>query len=370
MKEEIVVKRIDNKEAFIALRQEWGRLLEKSESNTIFLTWEWLFAWWQTYSGKKELWLLTVRESGVLIGIAPLMVKTLQKFSLKLRVLLCIGTPQSDIRGFITSKGEVAIEAISAYLKEHNEEWDILEIKALPQSALENKLLPQLFGKDNCRIIKEHNEHFYLSLSQSWDAYFKGLSKNLRRNLRRRLKRAKERGTVNYRLFKGNDLQWKHFLTTFEINEKGNYPKLYRSQKNRDFLRQLYNLMRTNGWLQIEILFIEEKAVAFQCGYNYDKIYLDWRGSYDIEFESLGVGKLLMMFSLERRYQDNFKEIDFLRGTHSYKADWKPLRRGFVNMRIFQAQRIKPFMAYQWLANIRPYLRRMKRGFENGFFIK
>ncbi len=219
MKEEISVNRVDTKESFIALRQEWEELLKKNTKQNIFLTWEWLFAWWQTYGGKKELWILTTRKNNILIGIAPLMIKTIKKFGGEFRILMGLGTPQSDISGYITSKNEIVINAISDYIKEHRTEWDILEIKTLPQSAVESKLLPRQFEQDNYRIIKKNEKHYYLPLTQSWESYFNGLSKNLRRNLKRRLKRAKELGEVNYRLYKGDELYWEHFLEIFDLNQ-------------------------------------------------------------------------------------------------------------------------------------------------------
>ena len=44
---------------FERLRPIWNNLLETSASNTIFLTWEWLAAWWPSYGtpGDLRIWL-------------------------------------------------------------------------------------------------------------------------------------------------------------------------------------------------------------------------------------------------------------------------------------------------------------------------
>src|SRR5262245_54937044 len=59
---------------FSGLRDEWNDLLSLSSANTIFLTWEWLFSWWECYAGKDDaLHIIVVRDNtGQLIGLLPL----------------------------------------------------------------------------------------------------------------------------------------------------------------------------------------------------------------------------------------------------------------------------------------------------------
>lgn len=358
MKNQIEVKRLKSDDAFNALQSEWYQLLSQSLFGDIFLTWEWLFAWWKAFGDANELWLLTVRENGVLIGIAPLMLKTHRKLFFKLRVLSNIGTPQCDVSGFIATKKELVIEEIHKYLKKHKDKWDIFEMKVLPKSAYEADRLPDIFQKDGgYKTIQKADKHYYLPINSSWENYFKSLSKNLRRNLKRRLKRAEELGAVNHKWYIGKRLKWDQFLTIFELNKKGSYPTLYESKRNRAFHRLLYELMNEKGWIQIEILCIDNEPVAFQYGYIFNNRYQDWRGGYNAKYETLGVGKILMMFSIQKWFKAQIQEVDFLRGTHAYKADWQPLTRDFIDLRIFRVQRIETLIAYTWLNTIKPIIR-------------
>jgi len=248
------------------------------------------------------------------------------------------------------------IPAIAAYLDAHRQEWDILEMNILPKECFESEFLRMRFTDKSDLIIRHEEKHFYLPLEGNWDEYLKGLSKNMRRNLRRRLKRAKEQGDLHYRRYAGEELHWAHFRKIFEINAKGNFPAIYRVEENKEFLRKIYELME-GKWLQVEMLYLNDKAVAFQCGFLFDKKYQDWRGSYDKKYETLGTGKLLMMFSLENAYKKGVREVDFLRGTHAYKADWKPKTRTFVDLRIFQKRSKEALAAYFWLKELKPRLK-------------
>ena len=49
----LMVEIIDDVAAFERLRPEWTRLLQASAADSLFLTWEWLFTWWQAPGGQS-----------------------------------------------------------------------------------------------------------------------------------------------------------------------------------------------------------------------------------------------------------------------------------------------------------------------------
>src|SRR5688572_9241094 len=52
---------VDDARGFAALRQEWTDLLADSESDSLFLTWEWLHTWWTHFAGSRRLFIVTMR---------------------------------------------------------------------------------------------------------------------------------------------------------------------------------------------------------------------------------------------------------------------------------------------------------------------
>src|SRR4051794_4032457 len=57
--------------------QEWDALLAKSDSDVVFLTWQWQRVWWKHFGASDNctLQLLVIRDDrGALLGIAPLFV--------------------------------------------------------------------------------------------------------------------------------------------------------------------------------------------------------------------------------------------------------------------------------------------------------
>ena len=66
------VTEVTTPEGFASLHAPWNRCLATSSNNTVFLTWEWLYTWWEIYSSRKRLSILLFHdEGGELVGIAP-----------------------------------------------------------------------------------------------------------------------------------------------------------------------------------------------------------------------------------------------------------------------------------------------------------
>src|SRR4030042_5175051 len=93
-----------------SLANKWNDLLSQSESDNIFLTWEWVFNWWQVYGNRKELRVLVVRDHHEdIVAIAPFYVHV-QKFfnSLSVNEVRFLGTGEDvspDYLDFIIRKG-------------------------------------------------------------------------------------------------------------------------------------------------------------------------------------------------------------------------------------------------------------------------
>src|SRR6185295_513676 len=67
----LTVERASDVAAFRALEQEWDELLEASDSRCVFLTWAWLFTWWNHLAEDRLLHILIVRRGKKLIALAP-----------------------------------------------------------------------------------------------------------------------------------------------------------------------------------------------------------------------------------------------------------------------------------------------------------
>ena len=127
------IERIDDIAGFQSLEEEWTRLVEETENATVFQTYEWLFTWWRVFGAAKELYLLVVRESGRVIGIAPLMIDMKGPF----RIVEFLGNGLSDYLDFIipTAHEQRAIAAIVEQLYRDKAQWDVVSLQGFDRAT-------------------------------------------------------------------------------------------------------------------------------------------------------------------------------------------------------------------------------------------
>src|SRR5450756_417799 len=124
---------------FSTLASEWNTILHDSAADTPFLTLEWQQTWWDCL-GEGELFVITVRDSGALIGIAPLFLvaKPFKDGEEPRRLLHLIGgVDASDYLDLIAVRGrerEVIDAMLGALAK--SDQWDVLDLYNVPEASL------------------------------------------------------------------------------------------------------------------------------------------------------------------------------------------------------------------------------------------
>ena len=115
---------------FAALAPEWNAVLRASLADTPFLTFEWQQTWWDCL-GEGELWVITVRDGGALVGLAPLFsLSQPDKDGQVRRLLRLIGSVDaSDYLDLIAVRGrerEVLDALLDALVQ--SADWDALDL--------------------------------------------------------------------------------------------------------------------------------------------------------------------------------------------------------------------------------------------------
>ncbi len=77
--------------------EEWNLLLEGSISNSIFLTWDWLYSWAECFiNPKRRLFVLKVYDDdNRLVGIAPWYIEKIKIGPAAMRQVSFLGTPET-----------------------------------------------------------------------------------------------------------------------------------------------------------------------------------------------------------------------------------------------------------------------------------
>ena len=124
------IKQIINQNSFLKLKEDWNFLLKNSGNRNIFLTWEWLYNWWNYYNEGQKLFILVIELNNKIVGIAPFYLKYEKIFGIKIQALRFLGdvevcSEQLDLITHPDYLNEI-YTAVLEYLHKFKNEWDYL----------------------------------------------------------------------------------------------------------------------------------------------------------------------------------------------------------------------------------------------------
>jgi CelD/BcsL family acetyltransferase involved in cellulose biosynthesis len=307
---------------FEELEGEWNDLLHRSPADTIFLTLEFQRLWWR-YLGEGELQVAAVRDSGELIGIAPLFAT---KNAQGERALAIIGSVEvADYLDLIAVQGQeqVVYAALADYLSGSGApRWDVLDLCNVHQDSPTLAILPALAEARGWVVsIAKEDVCPILQLPSTWDEYLQVLGKKNRHELRRKLRRAEaEPGLHWYLVGPEHDLgnENEDFLDLMAIStpDKG----VFLTSQMRSFFRELARVTYDAGWLQLAFLEVEGQKAAAYINFVYNNRVMVYNSGLNWEtFPHLSAGIVLAAHCIRYAIERGFKAFDFLQGDERYK---------------------------------------------------
>ena len=198
-------------DAFFSLREQWNAINDESQNGNIFVSWEWLYTWWETYKNQsnRNLYILKcISSDNELLGIAPFqLVFNPKKYFPCSRQLILIGTGETDgshvfgeYMDLVIKKGHETsvLNSFSSHLQQHKDLWDgatfnqqlagshLLSLfQNVTQSTPEIHQRCLLADKRIELNVKESGFRTYIELPETYKAYLMGLQKKMRNNITR-----------------------------------------------------------------------------------------------------------------------------------------------------------------------------------------
>jgi CelD/BcsL family acetyltransferase involved in cellulose biosynthesis len=316
-------------EIFEQLRSEWNVLLRNSAADTPFLTYEWQKTWSDCLcSCEGELHLLTVRDGGALLGIAPLFVLSEpDKDGNAKRLLRLIGSVDaSDYLDLIAMRGRER-EVFSAMLDalERSDTWDAIDLWNVPEESPTRSLLPELITARGWSLLDEQQVVCpIIQLPSMFNDYVQSLDKKERHELRRKIRRAEATEGVTWYAITGNDQA--HDLdeaaeSFIALMMKSRSDKSdFMTDEMRRFFHQMIHATHAGGFLHLAFLEVDGVKAATYLSFDYNHKRLVFNSGLETEgFQSLSAGIVLVARIIDEAIQRGYTEFDFLRGDEKYK---------------------------------------------------
>lgn len=349
----LTVYQFETAEAFARLEQEWNQLLRQSPVDDAFLTWEWLSTWWKHYGHHYQLRLLVAYERDELVGMAPLMLERQRGLGRPLWVLRNIGLPPPDVSGFLVTEGRSqVIRAFAEHLVAERDSWDMIWLQEFPQASFDSEAFLGVFAESGCTVDVLETQHFVARLNGDWDTYQRGLSRNVRKTVRRRQRRLEEQGEVTFFRYVGNEVIPKHIHTIFALHQRSHHPEDYQSPSEQALHLDLAGVMGAQGWVDVSFLLLDGQLIAYQYGFLYGQRANVWRSAFDTVYYAYSPGSLLLFRFIQDCFDRGVTEVDFLRGSHSFKESWQVDTVTFCHPRIVQ-RALVPQLKFVWWPRVR-----------------
>lgn len=312
---------------FTNLEKIWNELLTFSPANNYFLSWEWLWHWWQVFAEPDDrLMILLVEKEKEIIGIAPFYVR--KRFLggiYPVRRMMFLGTQEEG-------DGDVCSDYMDVIYRE-DEERGVVNI--LFQAIVQHDICDEiylskidtstktftLFQEEarNLKFFTRIADEFvspYIKLPSTWDEYLKSISKSMRWNIKNERRKLQKCSNVIYRRTENPTDMGRDFDDLVTLHQKRwgrqGIAGAFSNEKFTMFHKNVMQYMIKNGNLELVVLSEDNqnRAVVYNIYYK-NKIYVYQTGR-DVDDRKIAFGYLLHCQCIENAIRKGLVEYDFL----------------------------------------------------------
>lgn len=319
--------------------QEWNALLSESVSDTPFLRHEYQRVWWEHRGGgewkQAELVLVSARENGVLLGIAPLF---LAEHDGRLSLLLVGSIEISDYLDLIARPADHArflaglLDFLGSTL---TDKWQAVDWYNLPDSTT---TLTALRTEAESRGWSHEEQVFHptprIALNGDFDEYLSRVEKKQRHEIRRKMRRAEESGRgVRWVISDMADVEAEidSFLSLME-QDQGKAGFLHDSMRAQ--MRAVIRAAQEHGWLWLAFLEADGQRIAAALNFDYNGKLWGYNAGVNRAFMDLSPGWVLLGYVLQWACENKRHEFDFMRGDEEYKYRFGAVNKYVMRVRL------------------------------------
>ena len=339
----VTIEVVEQAARFRDLRQEWNALLQASASDCLFLTWEWLYTWWQRLSGKNSLFLLLVRFGEELVAIAPMMIIPRQLTRLlpfQTLEFLGTGSAGSDYLDLIIRRGmeEPVLSALSEHLCGKKLIAKLAQLKKGSSKAAQVALMLKERGWSHAHYIT--NVCPFVDLSgHTWTSYLGTLGPAHRYNYQRRLRQLRKSFEVRFERAESEREGQQALEVLVALHHRRWRPRggsdALHTENLIAFHREFTRTALERGWLRLFTLWLGEKPAASLYGFRYGRTFYFYQSGFDPAYAKNSVGLVTMGLSIESALEEGAEEYDLLHGDEEYKFLWARQERHLERLEIF-----------------------------------
>ena len=325
-KNDIRIAEIRTLDELRSIEETWWSLLEQTPGADYFRTPHWLESYIEHFGDKIDLKILVISKGGQTTGILPLVIAPFHCSLGQFRVLTYPLDWWGTFYGPIGPDPSQTLNTGLEWIKQQPRNWDFLELRFVSEGAQQQSVFSN--------VVKEPTFHCArIDLRDTnWDEYLNSRRKSWKTNIRRTENKTRKLGDVEhirYRPAAGEgDPRWDLFeecgrLSKLSWQGKSDNTQTFAHPNVDAFLRAVHQRAVSTGHIDMNLLTVDGKAVAYHYGYHYQGYFSSLRLGFDPEFSKPGVGTVLTSRMIQDSIERGDHTFDFLPDCLKAKLPWQ-----------------------------------------------
>jgi CelD/BcsL family acetyltransferase involved in cellulose biosynthesis len=359
-----------------AIAGVWDSLAQSRNFPTVFLTPDWYKTWWEIYGRQNHLIILAAATEGKIVAIAPLMITGNTILRIKFNEIRFIAThlssnsPQSltGTQDILCANGhEEAITVLLEYAMRSVRNWVFIRLQPVSVPSATFRLAVAVSGRNGMNIRKNvvAADACVVKERLGNDEYFQTLSSNYRKKIKRAVRRLE---TAGYDIrVEGRDTDHAKLFETIEKIESNSWKASKGVRFSEKYIRRFFKFfLKTwlpTGNLEVFVLRINDKPVAYDMHILFSNHVTSIRGSYDESYQEFSPGSILTWRAHESFVARGFAEVHMLFGNFAYKCKWtnrlRPHARILITNNTWFARGIDYLYHANWVSVLQRKIRKL-----------
>jgi CelD/BcsL family acetyltransferase involved in cellulose biosynthesis len=332
----LVVREHTTGQEFRQLEPVWNDLVRSAPLPTLYLSFEWLWTWWECFGGgRRRLRILSVSEGESTVAIAPFMQVRRLFLGIPYHTIEFISArdyafshlTMSGLLDIIApSRTEEVIDALLRHLLSPGGRWTYMRLEPLAEEGVTRSLLAKRAPAFGLRVREGGKfEAYEVRLSKGWeDRRMKGEQRHAdpSRGIEEKLRRQgqliwedTDASDAHGSLFETilgveqRSWKWKRGLSIIALGYAGFYPAFLSAAAACRSLR-------------VTLLRIDGRAVAYVFSALFGGTLEALKTAYDASFARFSPGRLALWHHVRHAASEGVESVNLHIGSREYKSEW------------------------------------------------
>lgn len=360
---EVTTRWINDLSGLAALESVWDPLLERSDTLSPFLRWDWIWAWAIAHQDLFRPAICVAEENGQVVAIAPFTLGREEKGSRRkltqLGFMGGLGEAQGERLNLIIPAERINELApiLLARLDDLDHHWDAVRLNRIPAESTTlhhlTHALQKITRHTGAGVLNSTACRYLQMPFDTWDAFQASRSKNWRRKSKMLKRQLEDQLNVTYHTGATSPTGENVTEALFRLHSSqfSEAQSLFVSPRALKVHRQLIPKWLESGKSEMCYLMSGDRIVSIVQIIREGSETYAFQTGRDMSLGDSAVGTGAFAWAVEHAFQTGSRSIDFLAGDFEYKRRWTQDTRTVLDLEGYapSSWRARLFLTLRWL---------------------